>query len=286
MTKVLAIALGALGLAYACLWWSFQRFYGEFGVSPQDVGLAPSGTSSDLAGAALQLGVWLLIVLAVLAFLPVAAIAAAEIVAASWKEMRRRAVIAVVAAAVLFGVTAFLYWWLVDGWVGLVTLAVAGVVYVLVRLLIHLLASAAAAVGPKFTVVTAVSDRATKYLDIVAVVVALATAVVGITFIDLPTDAAQAGKCAATERKSVPALNLPLPGLHLPILSVHAQPAGLSWLSGSPPAAIPSPDIVYLGQASGSVVVYHRVSRKASRIPASDVVVSVDSTAPKCPGVH
>jgi hypothetical protein len=286
VTKVLAIALGALGLGYACLWWSFQRFYGEFGVSPQDVGMAPSGSSSDLAGAALELGVWLLIVLAVLAFLPVAAIAAVEIAAASWKKTRRRAVMAAVAAAVLLGVTAFLYWRLVDGWVGLGTLAVAGVVYLLVRLLIHVLVSTAAAVGPQFRLVTAVSDRATKYLDLVAVVVALAAAVVGITFIDLPTDAAQAGRCAATERKSVPALNLPLPGLHLPILSVHAQPASLTWLSGSPHGAIPSPDIVYLGQANGSVVVYHRVSRKASRIPAGDVVVSIDSTVPKCSGVH
>src|SRR5436309_9793330 len=64
MTRVLAIVLATLGLAYACLWWSFQRFYGEFGVSPQDVGMAPSGSASDLAGAALQLGVWLLIVIA------------------------------------------------------------------------------------------------------------------------------------------------------------------------------------------------------------------------------
>jgi hypothetical protein len=48
LTKVLAIALVAFGLAYACLWWSFQRFYANFGVSPQDVGLSPSGSSTDL----------------------------------------------------------------------------------------------------------------------------------------------------------------------------------------------------------------------------------------------
>jgi hypothetical protein len=51
MTKALTIAVLAFGLAYACLWWSFQRFYAPFGVSPQDVGLAPSGTSADLPGA-------------------------------------------------------------------------------------------------------------------------------------------------------------------------------------------------------------------------------------------
>ena len=56
MTKVLAIAVVAFGLAYACLWWSFQRFYAPFGVSPQDVGLSPSGNASDLPGAALERG--------------------------------------------------------------------------------------------------------------------------------------------------------------------------------------------------------------------------------------
>ena len=59
--------LSALGLAYACLWWSFERFYGEFGVSPQDVGLAPSGTASDMNRRGAPAGVWLVVVIVVLA---------------------------------------------------------------------------------------------------------------------------------------------------------------------------------------------------------------------------
>ena len=286
MTRVLAIVLAALGLAYACLWWSFQRFYGEFGVSPQDVGMAPSGSASDLAGAALQLGVWLLIVIAVLVVVPVAAVVAAEIATASWKAARRHAEIAAVVSGVLLGVAAFLYWWLVDGWVGLATLAVAAAIYGLARFLIRVLARVAAGAGSKSSLLTSATQQAAAHLDTVAVVVALAAAIVGITFIDLPTDAAEAGRCAATEVESVPSLNLPFPGLHIPVLSVHAQPADLTWLSGSPPDAVPSRNVVYLGQANGSVVVYDRLSEKASRIPAGDVVVSIGSTARHCPGVH
>ena len=188
----------------------------------------------------------------------------------------------------MLGVTAFLYWWLVDRWNGLITLACAAVVFGLLRSLGRLLADLPAPAkgapgGPALTRIAAAVGWTTPRLGLVS---ALAAAIVGITFIDLPTDSAEAGECAATESKSVPALNLPLPGLHLPILSVHAQPASLNWLTGSPPAGLHSSDLVYLGQASGSVVVYDRAVRKASRIPAGAVVVTVDSTVAACPGVH
>src|SRR5262249_24078877 len=122
---VLTTLLAALGLAYACLWWSFDRFYGEFGVSPQDVGLAPSGGATDLADAALQLGIWLLIVLTAMALLPVAALLAMGL--RGW----RRA-LAFGWAALLLAVAAFLYWWLVDEWDGLAVLGGAAVVFALV----------------------------------------------------------------------------------------------------------------------------------------------------------
>ena len=128
--------LAVLGLAYACLWWSFQRFYAQFGVSPQDVGLTPSGSASDIAGAALELGVWLLVVVAVLTVLPVAAVTA---LAMAWGRARREVAIAVMAAGVLLGLTAFLYWQLVDHPVGLILLAIAAALFLLLRVLVPLL---------------------------------------------------------------------------------------------------------------------------------------------------
>jgi hypothetical protein len=275
MTKVLTTLLGALGLAYACLWWSFERFYGEFGVSPQDVGLAPSGGSSDLAGAALQLGIWLVIVLVVMAFLPVAAVVAVEVGNASSANVQPWVY---VLAVLLLALTGVVYWWLVDGWVGLALLAGAVLVFAVLIIAARLisLSGHASLVGLN-KVVT---------LPRLASGIALASAVVGITFIDLPTDAAQAGACAATTVKSVPSLNLPVPGLHLPILGVHAQQATLVWLSGTAPAYVPvNQRVVYLGQANGSVVVFDRASKQTTRIPAGDIAVEIKATG-KCPGVH
>ena len=61
-----------LGLAYVSLWWSYQHFYGVFAISPDDVGLAPSGGGlGDVFGAVLRLGLWLSIALLALGLLPV-----------------------------------------------------------------------------------------------------------------------------------------------------------------------------------------------------------------------
>jgi hypothetical protein len=283
--KILTTLLAALGLAYACLWWSFERFYGEFGVSPQDVGLAPSGSASDLAGAALQLGIWLLIVLAVLAALPVAAVMAVQVGRAAWPDERALAWAAFGLAALLLAVAAFLYWWLVDGWDGLALLGGAALVFGVLWLVGRLLDLPADAPGKEK--LAAVMQAVPVTVPRVAIGVALAAAVVGITFLDLPTDAAEAGRCAAHEGKSVPSLNLPFPGLHLPILSVHAQPATLTWLGGTPPGHVPlNRTVVYLGQSGGSIVVYDGGPDKTTRIPAGDVAVHIDASTPKCPGVH
>jgi hypothetical protein len=268
MTKVLTTVLAALGLAYACLWWSFERFYGEFGVTPQDVGLAPTGGASDLAGAALQLGIWLLIVLALMAFLPVAAVAVFTFARACEGTWRSYAAYAV--GTGLCALTALVYWWLVDDWHGLLLLAGAAAVFAVLVLGRPLVPAVAAPAATRL-----------------AVVVALASAVVGITFLDLPTDAAEAGKCAATRVERVPELNLPVPGLELPILSVHAEPATLTWIAGTPPSGAPvGGNVVYLGQANGSVVVYVRATHETFRLPAGDVAVDAQADMPTCPGVH
>src|SRR2546423_8527744 len=127
MTRVLAWALLALGPAYGCLWWSFQRFYAQFRVSPEDVGLSPSGSATSLPGAALQLGIWLLIALALLAVVPTLAIAAG-LIAASIRSGARAAIawFVALALAVAAGV---LYWWLAGASKGLPALAIAAEVF-------------------------------------------------------------------------------------------------------------------------------------------------------------
>jgi hypothetical protein len=281
VSKLLTILLIAFGLAYASLWWSYDRFYGEFGVAPQDVGLAPSGNASDLAGSAVQLGIWLLVVISVMAFLPIAALIATRSMTDSWPMNRSRAILAAASAAAFLALAALIYWWLVDGWKGLALLAAACLIFL-----------GAAAIGRVITLsddanLAAVTKAVPVTVPRLAIAIALAAAVIGITVLDLPTDAAQAGHCAASTPKSVPGLNLPIQRLHLPLLAVHARPATLTWLSTKPPANLPTAaNTVYLGDASGSVIVYDRATHRSLRIPASDVAVATDIDAPLCPGVH
>ena len=114
----------------------------------------------------------------------------------------------------------------------------------------------------------------------------LAAAVVGLAFLDLPTDAAEAGACVVKDGKSVPSLNIPLPRLHLPILNVHAQPATLTWLTSSAPPGIDASHVVYLGETGGSIVVYDLTNHRTSRIPSGTAAVNIDPNTAKCPGVH
>jgi hypothetical protein len=216
-----------------------------------------------------------------------AARAAAKVAGAAPKlvaDAKRRAQIAAGAAAVLLAVTGCRYWWLVDGWIGLCVITGAAILFAALSYLGRLITLVPAPAGSR---AAGLRNAVSVALPHLAISVALAAAIVGITFIDLPTDAAEAGKCAATESKSVPELNLPLPGLELRILSVHAQPATVTWLSGTAPAGIPvERSVVYLGQANGNVVVYDPASHASVHIPAGDVAIAVDAAAALCHGVH
>jgi hypothetical protein len=308
MTKVLAIAVVAFGLAYACLWWSLQRFYAPFGVSPQDVGLSPSGNASDLPGAALQLGIWMLIGLAIMAVLPTIAVLLLELALAKDSEASPK--VAVPVALALAAVTALFYWWIVDEWTGLVTISVAAAIFGLVQYGLTRTAKTLKLVAADSTSARQSTeenaDPAAKepakglrgrLLQIgasedlaprlsLAFSIFLASAVVGIAFLDLPTDAAEAGSCVRDKGESVPSLNLPLPGLHLPILSVHAQPATLTWLTATPPQEIDRLHVVYLGATGGSIIVYDRTNHRTSRIPTGTAIVNIDPNVEHCPGVH
>jgi hypothetical protein len=277
--KVLTILLAAFGLAYACLWWSYQRFYGEFGVAPQDVGLAPSGTASDLAGSALQLGIWLLAALALMTFLPLGALVAVEAADNCWPHEKRHSILWVVSASVLLALAGAVYWWLVGGWGGLALLAGACAIFVLVVLISRRLPSSSSTLA-------ALSKAVSITVPRVAVAIALAAAVIGLTIFDLPNDAAEAARCARQQARSVPSLNLPIAGVHLPILAVHAQPATVSWLGVSAQPLPTSKDAVYLGEANGTVILYDRKTHRALRYPAGDLAIKVDATVQTCPGVH
>lgn len=292
MTKLLTIAVAAFGLAYACLWWSFQRFYAPFGVSPEDVGLAPSGSSASLPGAALQLGVWLLVALAILAVLPTLSVAAGEIAV----RAKSRARWAWTAGLLLLAGSGGLYWWLVGGLQGLAVLAVAAALFAALQYGLPWTIDALTttrSVSPRESPkgLAAQLERLGTHGGLaprlrLAFGIFLAAAVVGLAFLDLPSDAEEAAACAAGGVQAVPELNIPVPGLHLPILSVHAQPATLTWLIANPPADIHTSTIVYLGQGGGLLVVYDTTSERTSRIPAGTAVVRVDPNAPDCPGVH
>ena len=134
--------------------------------------------------------------------------ATAAVVAAA----KRRMSIAALAAALLLAVTGFLDRWLADGWVGLCLIVGAALLFVALGYLSRVITLVPTPAGSS---VAGLQSAVSVALPHLAISVALAAAIVGITFIDLPTDAAQAGKCAATESESVPEINLPLPGLEL-----------------------------------------------------------------------
>lgn len=291
MSKALAYVLFALGLAYACLWWSYEQFYGHFKVSPQDVGLSPTGNVADLTGAALQLGIWLVILIALLAVVPTLA------VAASVAAVRTRKAAPIAIAIVLIALSVFLYEYFVERWPG-PTLLLCG--YAVVAIVELLRRQGVFASKPGATT----DERPRSGLGWVedvsgttlrpALGVFLAAAVIGIALIDLPSDAQEAAACVTDHWKSVTSLNMPVPGLHLPILNVHAQPARLSWLPKDSQRRIHR-QVVYLGQSNGALIVYGAVDEpgaarkrrlQTSRIPAGDVIVTIGNDAASCPGVH
>ena len=64
-----------VAVAYGSLWWSYERFYNVFGITPDDVGAMGSGGVTDVFTATLRLGLWLIFVVIVLGLVPVVAVA-------------------------------------------------------------------------------------------------------------------------------------------------------------------------------------------------------------------
>ena len=66
----------------------------------------------------------------------------------------------------------------------------------------------------------------------------------------------------------------------IPFSSWGADAATITWIgSGSPPAELAvDPCFLYLGRADGVVVLFDPRSRRSIRVPAGNVLVSVDGT--------
>src|SRR5438445_6714526 len=64
-----------VAVAYGSLWWSYERFYNIFGITPDDVGAMGSGGVTNVFTATLRLGLWLIFVVIVLGLVPVVAVA-------------------------------------------------------------------------------------------------------------------------------------------------------------------------------------------------------------------
>jgi hypothetical protein len=65
----------------------------------------------------------------------------------------------------------------------------------------------------------------------------------------------------------------------------RADPATVTWL-GLPPAGDPLSGrcMMYLGQANGTAVLYDVRSRWVVRVPTSEVVILIDTSADSCRG--
>jgi hypothetical protein len=363
MSRLTTRIVFALGLAYVSVWWSYERFYGQFGVAPQDVGLAPSAGFGDAIGAILRLGVWLSAALLVLALVPGVSLTAVGFILEShdrprqwgvslvggvvclagtaaawavwlhtsplvvtivlgaalvslvlvWGSIRdrsswanhRRFWIASTTAFVGGGTTAVAYVWLTSSYVT-VAIAVGTVGAVVWK---HTAsaetgrarqepAHMATADEHVVTVPDAMRQHEPRFAEwlprritwsLRAFDVFTVVAIVGLLFLDLPGDAAEAGSCVRTGNdRSVRGIGAPFSYVHLTLLDVYAQPAKITWNAPPPPVEMPagSIDATYLGTANGWVVAYEHAPPELLRLPAGSVTVEVHPTAHTCSAAH
>ena len=284
-----------LGLAYVSLWWSYQHFYSVFAISPDDVGLAPSGGGfGDVFGAVLRLGLWLSIALLALGLLPVICIALALYaiehprIGGGPTERVGAAFLALgLLAAIIFANAKF------------VSLAYAGVVIAVVVLVTFVCWRRAVrhpiGDGPTPPFSARWWSARQKWLlrmsDLFLVI-----AVIGVLFIDLPGDAHDVARTLLKEAGTkneckVPGIGAPLGRFRLDLLNVRGIPA--TFAVATLPRGLPSQrpfDGIYLGSANGWIVIYQKVNESKGRIlripNSSGASIIVDARLPNCEGVH
>lgn len=313
VTRVVVV----LGLAYVSLWWSYQHFYGVFAVSPDDVGLAPSGGGlGDVFGSVLRLGLWLSIALLALGLLPVFCIALAlyafehpgtgvddtnsassrlpsRLQPSRLSPVAKRFGAAVLALGLLVAIFAANAKLMGPTYAGVVVAVVVLVTFVCRRC-----ADSNPVVVPTTKtssfVVSWWSARQKWLLRISDFFLVLA--VIGVLFVDLPGDAHDVAttllKDAATKNEcKVPGLGAPLGRFRLDLLNVRGIPA--KFAVDKLPAGLPSRrpfDGIYLGSANGWIVIYQKINESKGRVlripTSSGASIIVDAGLPNCEGVH
>jgi hypothetical protein len=280
-----------LGLAYAALWWSYERFYDPFGVAPQDVGLTPSGGLSDIIGAILRLGIWLALALILLGLLPVIAVSASAYVVENdpvknWRKDRHvwvASLIALLAAAA----SVVVYVWL-TGWPFTIAAALVAVLAVITWWYNARHPKGKAQPDkPQSGFRAWALARKTYPLRVFDVFVFVA--IIGLFLVDLPGDAADAADCVLGPKPhAVNGIGAPWSVIHLTLLDVHAQPAVITPTTTTVPPKVPRGpfNAVYLGTANGWALFYRKTPSRLLRYPAGDVLIEINPKTKTCSAAH
>jgi hypothetical protein len=233
--------------AYAIMRVSYERFYAQFGVTPEDVG----ANSTAILG---ESGARVFAYSVLFAIIPYGLSLAVFYFAARRRRHGVRGWLFVILAA-LFPLAAYQE---VTG---------AGILGAYVAVVLAGLVALACWVGWK--------GPGVNWGHIA--VVSLSFGIVWLNLRYLPASAARAGRCVV---ESHDALRFVHTHRHLPflgptaVLSLPVERARVSWLGN--PLQRPSfgPHLLYLGQASGTVVLYDADRGRALRVPAADALIS------------
>jgi hypothetical protein len=247
--------------AYAIMRTSYERFYAQFGLAPEDVG---ANSTTILAESGGRVFVYSLL----FAIVPYALTLCAFYVLMQLEPVRLRSWLAVVVLALL---PLALYQELtgggiIGGYVGVVLLALM--------------------VLALWTRHRGIADARWGHV----VLLWLGFGVIWLNIHYLPDAAARAGRCVVNKEHVEERLALrfvhtrrSLPGHgSTAVLSLRVEPADVTWIGDSAGRPSFGPHTFYLGQAAGTVVLYDASRARAIRVPASSVLISTQRQEKFC----
>jgi hypothetical protein len=242
----IASTVGVLGaIVYGFQRFSYERFYDQFGVTPEDVGVTPSDVLS-------QTGLGLVVLICV----------------------------AFVLLVVLLIFLALYYSWGVQ--IGAVSRVAATRLRNRSRKQPLPVRSVEEEARRIFSSIEpGLEARIARNRTPVAVLVVILTFLTTASwYVFAPDDA---GKCAAKENgPAVRSLHLnDFGNHHITLLGVRAEPVVVTWLHGAPPKSFSDREnMVYLGEKSGSRVLYRPRDKQTIRIPEGDVALAMTRDYP------
>lgn len=262
--------------AYAIMRFSYQQFYNEFGLTPDDVG--PSS-----AGALTQSGVGVMEFLAVFAVLPLAlALLASFACRRAFHGHTAKTLVAVLALAlsVVAALGVFqLFVSLTSGRIEKLELSLLAIGVLAISVKQHS-DSDVPAHKPPFDDVLALLFDAGRRLPSVRWIVASLMVVIGVLILgrSLPADATSTAQCI----KQHPGKPVRFVHTHrtfpwfeyAAILRVRADPARIIWI-GSPPPDFPprGTPFIYLGESGSRAFMYQPGARRTLQVPEPDIVL-------------